>query len=242
VREFRHRLHVTTQLIEQLPRFDSFFQVFDHRMQDALAFALHGFTVSARYTFQVSPDRNAVDVWAGMRGKTRNAIRGAARRLTPMPIDTPAEFLQFYESNLASRSRSNAYGTEVMRELVSAFVERKSGRLLGAYSPGGKLSATIGVVWDKHTMYYLLSSRVPNSQSGAISLLVWIAIQEAIDRKLTFDFDGFSGLATFNLLNGFGGTLKQRLGVERVSTGYSIARTLKRGFASRSDQDFSPNL
>jgi hypothetical protein len=242
IREFRHRLHVTSQLIEQLPHFDSFFQVLDYRVQDALAFALHGFTVSARYTFQVAPDRTASDVWAGMRSKTRNVIRSAARKLTAMPIESPNEFLQFYEANLASRSRSNAYGSAVMRELVHAFVERKAGHLVGAYGPGGKLSAAIGVVWDTHTMYYLLSSRVSNSPSGASSLLVWMAIQEAIDRKLTLDFDGFSGLATFNLLNGFGGTLKQRLGVERLSPVYSIARTLKRSVVSQSDQDFSPNL
>jgi hypothetical protein len=68
-----------------------------------------------------------------------------------------------------------------------------------------------------------------------------MAIQEALDR-MTFDRDGFSGIATFSLLNGFGGTLKQRLGGERLSTVYALARALKRSVVSKSDQAFSPNL
>jgi hypothetical protein len=241
VRDFRHRLHVTSQLIEQLPNFDSFFQVFDHRVEDAVAFALRGFTVSARYTFHISPDCSAAQAWARMHSKTRNSIRSAYKKLTVAPIDAPSEFLTFYEGNLASRSRTNAYGTAVMRELVNAFVDRKAGRLLGAYDSCGKLAGAIGLVWDRDAVYYLLSSRAQGSPSGAISLLIWVAIQEAIDRKLTFDLDGFSGVATFNFLSGFGGTLKQRLGVERLSTVYSVARTLKHSVASNWEA-FAPNL
>jgi hypothetical protein len=91
-------------------------------------------------------------------------------------------------------------------------------------------------------MYYLLSSRAQASPGGAISLLVWSAIQEAIGRNLTFDFDGFSGAATYDFLSGFGGTLQQRLGVERLSTMYSVARTLKRGASRQSHEAFTPNL
>jgi hypothetical protein len=242
VRELRHRLHVTSQLVEQLPHFESFFQVFDYRVQDALAFALRGFNVSARYTFQISPNCTAAEVWERMCSKTRNVIRSAGKQLTVAPIDSPSGFMRFYEGNLASRLRTNAYGTAVMRELVTAFVDRKTGRLLGAYGPCGRLAGAIGLVWDRHTMYYLLSSRAQGSPGGSISLLMWIAIQEAIERKLTFDFDGFSGLATFNFLNGFGGTLRQRLGVERLSTVYSLARTLKHSVASKAHPAFTPNL
>jgi hypothetical protein len=242
VHEQHHRLSVTAELIEQLPRFDSFVQIFDPRVEDALAFALHGFTVSARYTFQIAPDCTIPEAWARLHGKTRNVIRSADKKLTVAPIATPSEFLQFYEANLAERSRTNVYGSVVMRQLVNAFVERKAGHLLGAYGPGGTLVAAIGLVWDRHAMYYLLSSRALAAHGGSISLLIWTAIQHAIERKLTFDFDGFSSPATFNFLDGFGGVLKQRLGVERLSTMYSVARILKRRIAPGSSAVFAPNL
>jgi hypothetical protein len=238
----RRRLNVTSQLIEQLPPFDSFFQLFDPRVEDALAFALHGFTVSARYTFQITPDCTVAQAWKRLHGKTRNVIRSAERKLTVAPIATPSEFLQFYEANLLERSRTNVYGTVVMRQLVNAFVERKAGHLLGAYGQDGRLAAAIGLVWDRHTMYYLLSSRSLGAHGGSISLLIWTALQHALEQQLTFDFDGFSSPATFNFLDGFGGTLKQRLGVERLSTVYSVARILKRRIVPGSATVFAPNL
>ncbi|OLL31195.1 GNAT family N-acetyltransferase [Burkholderia sp. SRS-W-2-2016] len=242
-REQHHRHTVTTALLEQLPHFDSFYQLLDSRIDDALAFSLQGFAVSVRYTFQISSQCAVEHAWDRMHSKTRNVIRGARKSLTVEPVDTPDKFVQFYDTNLLERSRKNAYERGVMRELVNAFVERKAGRLLGAYDSQGKLVAAIGLVWDNHSMYYLMSSREAGAHSGAISLLVWTAIQQALERKLTFDVDGFYSLGTCKFLEGFGGALKQRLCVERASTMFSLARILKRRLVPDSATGFSsPNL
>ena len=239
-RQLHHRLDVTGRLIEQLPDCDSFFQVLDPRIHDALAFALHGYTVSARYTLRIDPGTTANEVWKRLNSKTRNVIRSASRELTIVSDLAPEEFIAFYNANLAARSRTNAYGDEVMRDLINAFVERKAGTLLGAYGQGGKLVAAVGLVWDHQATYYLLSSRSQDSHSGSISLLLWTGIGRALARRLTFDFDGFSNPSTFSFLNGFGATLTQRLGVERQGTGYLLMRTLKRKLAPA--RDFAPNL
>jgi hypothetical protein len=240
--ELRHRLRVTSQIIEQLPHVSSFFQVFDYRLPDALAFASRGFTVSARYTFQIAPQSLPAEVWARMDCKTRNVIRSGLDALTVVPIDAADEFLTFYERNLSLRSRENAYGSATMRALVHAFVERGAGCLLGAYEGGSRLAGAIGLVWDHDTMYFLLSTRAPGSHNGAVSLLLWTAIRDALNRQLTFDFDGFSCVSTFNFLNGFGGSITQRLGVERLDTVYSVARTIKRAVAAKADEAFAPYL
>ncbi|HKR42070.1 MAG TPA: GNAT family N-acetyltransferase [Paraburkholderia sp.] len=239
-RQLHHELDVTGKLIEQLPDCDSFFQVLDPRIHDALAFALHGFTVSARYTFRIDRNTTADEAWKRLNSKTRNVIRSASRELNVVPDITPGEFIAFYEANLAARSRTNAYGDAVMRELVDTFVERKAGMLLGAYGQGGKLVAAVGLVWDHQAMYYLLSSRAQDAHSGSISLLLWTGIGRALERRLTFDFDGFSSPSTFSFLNGFGATLTQRLGVERHGTVYLLMRTLKRKVAP--GRVFAPNL
>ena len=239
--EFRHHMRVAAHLIDQLPGCDSFFQIFDHRVKDALAFALRGFGVSARYTFHIAPDCTTDEAWTRMSAKTRHAIRHAAAFLTVRDIERPGEFLDFYEANLSARSRTNAYGTGVMHELVNAFVERQAGYLLGAYDRHGQLAGGIGLVWDCEHMYYLLSSRSATASGGAISLLVWSAIQDAIKRNLTFDLDGFSNAAAYAFLRGFGGTLIQRLGVERHGMAYSLARTIRRGLPGANDA-FSASL
>ena len=212
----------------------------DPRIHDALAFALHGYTVSARYTLRIDPGTTANEVWKRLNSKTRNVIRSASRELTIVSDLAPEEFIAFYNANLAARSRTNAYGDEVMRDLINAFVERKAGTLLGAYGQGGKLVAAVGLVWDHQAMYYLLSSREQDAHCGSISLLLWTGVGRALERKLTFDFDGFASPSTFSFLNGFGATLTQRLGVERHGTGYLLARTLKRWLSPA--RVFAPNL
>jgi hypothetical protein len=239
---FMNRLDVMTEIVEQIPRFDSFYQIFDPRVDDALAFGLKGYTVSTRYTFQFGLDRSVAEVWKGLRGKTRNLIRAAQKIVTLALIDSPAEFNRFYETNLASRSRTNAYGSAIMQQLVSGSLERGTGYLLGAYGADGKLVAAIGVVWDRHAAYYLLSSRLPTAHSGSISLLIWAAIQDAIERKLTFDFDGIPNAAALRFISGFNPTLKPRLAVERASTICAIARSLKRGITPKTSTGFMPTI
>lgn len=222
------RIDITTQLIEQIPEVDSFYQIFDPRVEDALAFGLNGFTVSTRYTLQFGQERDIEQLWKGLNGKTRNVIRTGQKFLRVAPIESPAEFNRFYDANLAVRHRSNIYGTELMQRLVSAFVERDAGYLLGAYDTNGHLVAAIGVTFDSHATYYLLSSRSPNAHSGAISVLIWAAIQDAMKRKLTFDFDGIPNANTLRFLSGFNPTLKPRLVVERHKPVWSMAKAARR--------------
>jgi hypothetical protein len=188
--DLRHRIKVTEELISKLPRVHRFFQVCDPRMSDALAFQLWGFDVSSSYTFEINPDHTEGEVWSGMRDKTRNLIRRASEQLTVRAITDPHKFVRFYDDNLWARSRDNAYQAATTLGLSEAAISRQCGKLLGAFRPDGHIDAGIFLVWDCHAMYYLLSSRNTNGHNGAVSLLLWEAIREALRRKLIFDFDG----------------------------------------------------
>jgi hypothetical protein len=234
------RISITEELIAQLPEVDSFYQILDPRTEDALAFGLNGFTVSTRYTLQFAPDRDIEAVWKGLNGKTRNLIRTGQKFLTARRIESPEEFNRFYEANLAARSRTNIYGTHLMRQLVDAFVERGAGYLLGAYDTQGKLVAAIGVISDEHAAYYLLSSRDPAAHAGAISVLIWDAIQDARRRNLIFDFDGIPNGNTFRFLCGFKPMLKTRLVIERHKSVWSMAKAVKRVMLPNRSEWFLP--
>jgi hypothetical protein len=225
--EFRNRLSVTYDLIDQLPDLQRFHQILDPRTTDALAFQIREFEITNSYTFQIPPDRSTDSVWSGMRHQTRNLIRSASAKLSLKVIDDPLEFLRFYETSQFERGRRNVYGRELMMQLTQAFLGRRVGRLLGAYTASGQLVAAVAVVWDSHAMYYLLSSRSKSAHSGSISLLIWTAIQDAIARGVTFDFDGIASSSILQFLSGFGGNLVQRISVERLRPTYIAARQLK---------------
>jgi hypothetical protein len=225
--ELRSRLRVLSDLIDRLPDFHKFYQTFDPRVEDAVAFLIKGFSVTQTYTLQIAGERSLADVWSGMRPKTRSAIRAAEAQLEIRAIPDPRAFVNFYESNLADRLQQNIYERGLMLELVDAFLSRGAGRLLGAFSRDGRLAASIGVVWDKHAMYYLLSSRSQTAHNGSISLLLWRAINEALERGINFDFDGIANASILYFLSGFGGTLVPRISVERAKPTYRAARSIR---------------
>ncbi|MDR5798568.1 GNAT family N-acetyltransferase [Caballeronia sp. LZ001] len=223
VRAMAERVSLTNELIAQIPTVHSFYQIFDPRVEDALAFGLKGFTVSTRYTLQFPVGRTVEDLWKGLHYKTRNMVRTGQKFVTIQPL-APDEFNRFYDSNLEARSRKNIYGSQVMHRLVTEFTQRGAGYVLGAYNADGALVAAIGVAMDSHAAYYILSSRTQNAHGGAISVLVWEAIKNAAERNLTFDFDGIPNENTFKFLSGFRPTLKPRLVIERHSPIWSAAK------------------
>jgi hypothetical protein len=235
IHDWRRRLGITSELIAQLPDCAYVQQILDPRVSEAIAFSLRGFAVSASYTLRITQDRTDGDIWTGMRAKTRNSIRRAAEQLTVLEICDGNEFVNFYEENLARRKRINVYGSGMMRQLVDEIVKRKAGTLLGAYSDDGALGAAIAVVWDSSTMYYLLSSRKDNVHCGSISLLLWSAVRSARERRLIFDFDGIANHSILRFLSGFGGTLVQRLEVERVRADYAALRVMRRSAGAMSE-------
>ena len=236
VAEFQHRVSVTTKLIEQIPSVDRFFQVFDPRIKDAVAFSLSDYTVSLGFTFQISHEQTCDEAWRRIRKYTRNLIGKAEQELT-VKTPSPDDFLNFYNANLTERKQKNAYGTQVMQNLVKAFVHRGAGTLLGAYSADGNMVAAVGLVWDHRTMYYLLTTRSQDAHGGSVSLLVWNAIQIAIRRKLVLDLDGIASPTIYRFLASFGGSLEQRIEVEKMTTSYSLAQILRRRVLSRSSKN-----
>ncbi|WP_421380299.1 GNAT family N-acetyltransferase [Paraburkholderia sp. DD10] len=222
--DWRHCFGATQALVEQLPECALFHQRFDPHVSDAVGFALLGFGVAVSYTMRIEPGRAEPEVWAGLRPNTRNLIRRAGEQHTVRQITDANLFVSFYDANLTRRSRDNVYGTHVMRQLVDAFVSRGSGMVLGTYQADGSLCSAIAVIWDKHTMYYLLSSRKDDAHGGVIGLLLWNAMRNAREKNLTFDFDGISNVGILKFLSGFGGTLVPRLEVTRASADYAAMR------------------
>ncbi|MGF6769059.1 hypothetical protein P3T18_001529 [Paraburkholderia sp. GAS199] len=230
--DWRYQIQLTAELISKLPRCVLFEQTLDTRIGEAIAFALHDFSISTSFTLTVPPHRTEQDVWQQMRPNTRNLIRRAEERVMVSEIVSAAEFVDFYDVNLAERNRRNVYGSQLMRRLVGEVIRRKAGIVLGAFSDARTLSAAVTLVWDNSTLYYLLSTRSARAHSGCVALLLWRALQLARERNLTFDFDGIPNMQILTFLSGFGGTPAQRLTVERSRFDYATVRAIRR-FATR---------
>lgn len=217
------RIAITHALIDQLPRFAWFGQVFDPRIKDATVFALRGFAVGHAYTFLIPAGRTEDELWDGVTFKTRNHIRKAAKTLAVTSSVQPDEFCRFYNDNLGAEP--NHHGQARMRQLVQAILERQAGTLLGARARDGALAAAVCIVWDRAAARYLLATRrVDIAGSGATMLLIWEALRLACQRGIGFDFDGVTSPAMLEFLAAFGGDLATRLRVGRAAWPIGLAQ------------------
>ena len=225
------RVAITRELIRALPAASHVSFRLHGGVSDTLAFEAEGFACRLTYTVEIEPDGETA-LWRAMRDKTRNVIRRAEEKLEVAEIDIADRFLDFYAENLRARDRRNAYGHAVTRRVIGETRRRRSGSILGATDRAGVLQAAILTVWDQRSAYYLMSTRRPDSASGANSLLIWHALREAASNGRVFDLAGLhvSGgeLPNLLLLTGFGGVVKPRYFVERSTRLVAAARSLVR--------------
>ena len=225
------RIAITRDLIRALPKALHVSFRLHGGVSDTLAFEAEGFRCRLDYTVEIEPDTEAA-LWRAMRDKTRNVIRRAEERLLVQDIDDIDAFLDFYAENLDRRNRTNAYERPVAHRVIHEACARRSGLILGATDQAGALQAAILTVWDHRSAYYLMSTRRPDSESGANSLLIWHALRQAAASGRVLDMAGLhvrqGQLPNMLLLTGFGGALKPRYFVDRSTRLVAAARAFAR--------------
>jgi hypothetical protein len=223
----RRRMALTRQLIRALPAFAAFRQKCHGGVTDAIAFQAEGFEVGVQFTYELAP-LPVEALWRAMRDKRRNAIRNAARRFTATPMEDPAELRWLYLRNLQRQRRESVIDIALAERLMAACQARGRGRALAARDAAGAAVAAIACVWDAVASYYWLSTRDPEAAEGAISLLLWEAIQEAARAGRVFDFAGLAHAGMINLYASFGGTARPRYVVSRRHPALRLAQAMLR--------------
>jgi hypothetical protein len=218
----RRRLEITHALIDQLPRVADFYQVFDPRITEAVAFMQRGFGISLGYAFWIERGRTEAQLLDAMTAEPRRHLRKAAGQFSIVPLDDVSEFCRFHDANLGGDNK-NFHGSERMQRLLSEVVDHKAGMLLGARTAQDALVATIGILWDDVAVRNYVGSRQPGV-SGASILLLWEAMRIACEKGLAFDFDGATSPGMFEFLWGMGGTLVTRLRIRRSTLAFKVAR------------------
>jgi hypothetical protein len=216
-----NRYTIITELLQQLPKLAYFRQILAPDNSEALAYQAFGCHVKSQFTF-ISDCSDIAGSWKSMRDKTRNLIRRSGEKNRVSMDGDPEEFLQFYDANCKDRRQINHYGTPTAKKLLQLCVARRQGAAIVSRDQAlEKINAGIFVVWDERFMYFLMSTRAPGTaDSGAVSLLVWSAMNEAHRRGLKFDFDGVSSPGTFRFLSGFGGDIATRFMVQKFTWTY----------------------
>ncbi len=209
----RRRFHVESALVAQLPPASAYEFILPPDGGNAVAWQALGFDARVQHTFIVDPATSDAALWQQISRKTRNLVRRAEDGLQVRPLTTD-EFVGQYRRNLGSVIEGD-HAVRVHR-LATAAEAHGQGRAVGAVDKAGVIHAAVLFLWDQHDYYYFLSTRDAEvAELGAVDLLVWRGILDAMARRLRFDFDGVSSRSRWHFLQSFGGRLASRIVLTR---------------------------
>jgi hypothetical protein len=207
-----------TALIEGLPPHDFFHQSFHYSISNWLPFYWSGFEQTTRYTYVIERLDDLDLVWAEFQSNARREIRKAQKRVA---VRTDLDVERFLDINTLSFKRQGLelpYSRELVRRLDAACVEQQARRMFFAEDGQGRIHAALYVVWNEDSAYYLMSGADPDLRnSGAMSLLVWEALQFVATVTKKFDFEGSVIEPVERFFRSFGGTLKPYFRIARFS-------------------------
>jgi len=219
------------KLIDQLPEF-AMLNINCHlRFFNSLSFLWNGFEDHRRYTYLLDLQLNPDDIWSNFRENIRREIRKAEKNLSIKINNDPVLLEKCLQESFQSQKQSYPPISSAYYERILNYVKKYNcGRSWKAVDSNGDIHAAVCCVWDQKTAYYLLGGSISRfKNSGAISLLLWQAIQESQSQKLnSFNFEGSTIKGIEHYLRGFGGSLHSFSNlISKPSKSLRLAKSLK---------------
>ena len=126
------------------------------------------------------------------------------------------DFYRFHVDCLQQQGKAISYSREFLLVLERKTKRLSQGQVLAIRNADEQLLAAAFLVWDKHSMYYLIPCYSPlHKDSGASALLVLEAIKLARKLGLAFDFEGSMIRGVAQHYKQFGSTATTYYSVEK---------------------------
>ncbi|NLC36034.1 MAG: GNAT family N-acetyltransferase [Alcaligenaceae bacterium] len=196
-------------LIAQLPPFDHFQQKWHYSQTNWLPFRWSGFRQTTDYSYVIPDLSDPNAVWDGFQENIRKEIRKASNRFQLcVRDDRPLEdMLRLHHMSFARQGRLAPCPEHVVRAIDTACAQRGQRAFFIAEDSQSRQHATVYVVWDANSAYYLLGGGDPELRnSGAASLCMWEAIKHVSTATRSFDFCGSMAEPIEQFVRAFGGT------------------------------------
>lgn len=221
-----HRL--LNGLIEQLPKFDAFFQNFHYSIRNWLPFCWSGFSQTTRYTYRLRMGNGVNAIWDNFDERTRRAIRKASR---VVELQTEISLEKTYEicGLTFKRQGKNAFFSfEMLQKIDDACLKRNARKIFAAVDKDGRIHSVIYMVFDGLSAYYLLGGSDPSLRSSAANvLLLWEAIKFSAEVSEYFDFEGSMIKPIEHFFRNFGGELIPYMNISKYSLVVKTYRSLR---------------
>ncbi len=165
-----------------------------------------GFRVKERVTYRIE---DLTDFDAVINAFSKNKKRQLQKALSLQADFTLSseEFYQFHTQCLAQQGKTITYTREFFLVMYQKALKHHCGQVIAIRNADDVLLAAAFVVWDRHSLYYLIPCYSPaHKDSGASALLALEAIRFARKQGVAFDFEGSMERGIANHYKQFGST------------------------------------
>ncbi|RVU36751.1 GNAT family N-acetyltransferase [Hwanghaeella grinnelliae] len=218
-------------MLERLPAAGYFQQDFHPAAEIFYPLTQAGFSVEPRLTYRLKDISDTDAVWGMFRENIRREIRKAQRQLTVVS-DAPLDILvDLNAKTYRNQGKSVKTDPDLLGALAEAAAARECGTIMAAMDEAGQAHAALFLVWDQACAYYVHGGTDPETRTnGAMSLLLWNAIQTAAKNAEGFDFEGSMHAPIERYFRAFGGEqqvywrVSKSTGLYRWAQAYRLAR------------------
>jgi len=210
---------IMSELIDQLPKFDSFRQNFHYSITNWLPFYWKDFTQTTRYTYVIDDLKNLNEVWGKFSYAKRKNIK-KADQIVNVQFDLSAkDFYENHQFTLAKQGEKIKYTFNLFENIYAAGYKNKSAKTIYATDKEGNIHAALFVIWNSQSAYNLISTIDPDFRnSGAASLLVKEIIKYVSNYTNRFDFEGSMIEGVENSFRQFGAIQKPYFAISKTAS------------------------
>lgn len=179
------------QLIKQLPKTDKFIQYFHPEITNWLPFYWNGFEQTTRYTYVIDNLSDSEKLFSNLQGNIRREIAKGQKSLTVFECDEVDTLHQLKVKDFRAKGNELNYSSTYFNKIYAELKNKNSCKTWIAQDKQGNSVASLLLVWDHESAYYLAGAVDPdNKNTGAMSLLMWTAILFSSSVTNAFNFEG----------------------------------------------------
>jgi hypothetical protein len=186
---YEHTIY--NEIIDELPKYDSFLVNFDWKYKNWLPFYWKNFRQTTRYTYILDgiTDHDAI-MQKYSKGK-KQPIQKAKKILTFKCDLTKDMFYSYFINVVQERNEVIGFSEDLFSHLYDALYSHEMGRTFYCVDEDNNIHAINMIAWDKECAYYLMAMRKKEyNTSGGTEFLVDETIKYVSQFVKRFDFEG----------------------------------------------------
>ena len=235
--KYVHRISEQTnalqELIDQIPNFHFFSERFHPTFTNWLPFYWNGFSQTTRYTYVLKDLSDTEKIWKNMRSNIRREIRKAQKIVNVVVKRDIDRLVDMVFKTFARQKMTPGFTTSTLVRIHEYCHSNNWDRIFFAEDTKGNIHASLYLIFDPNSAYYLIGGSDPDLRtSGAMSLLMWEAIQFAATVTKQFNFEGSMIRPIERFFRAFGGEQVPYFEISKSnSMGINILRQLQQKFS-----------